>query len=102
MTENNPDLDHVDIRYVADLARIALTEEESARLEGELDQVLAYVRKLDELDLEGIEPLSHPHPLENVLRDDVPVEGPEPENLMRNAPARVQGLVRVPQMMEDT
>jgi aspartyl-tRNA(Asn)/glutamyl-tRNA(Gln) amidotransferase subunit C len=102
MSDSSSDLEHVDIRYVADLARIALTDEEAARLEGELDQVLAYVRKLEELDLEGLEPMSHPHPQENVLREDVPVAGPEPEALMRNAPSQLQGLVRVPQMMEDT
>ena len=102
MNEPNPDLDHVDIRYVAGLARIALTDEEAGRLEGELDQVLAYVRKLNELDLEGIEPMSHPRPLENILRKDEEVREVEPEDLMNNAPSTVQGLIRVPQMMEDT
>jgi aspartyl-tRNA(Asn)/glutamyl-tRNA(Gln) amidotransferase subunit C len=102
MNESNPDLDHVDIHYVAGLARIALTDEEAGRLEGELDQVLAYVRKLNELDLEGIDPMSHPRPLENVLREDEERREVDPEDLMRNAPATIQGLVRVPQMMEDT
>lgn len=97
-----PDMDHVDVRYVADLARIELTDGEAQRLERDLDEVLAYVRKLDELDLSGIPPLSHPQPRENVLRDDEPREDVAPADLMANAPAKIQGLVRVPQMMEDT
>jgi len=102
MSEHTPDLDHVDIHYVANLARIELEKDEAERLQSELDSTLAYIRKLNELDLEGIEPMSHPHPQVNVLREDEPVAGPDPELLLDNAPARVQDLVRVPQMMEDT
>jgi aspartyl-tRNA(Asn)/glutamyl-tRNA(Gln) amidotransferase subunit C len=102
MSDSAPDLDHVDIHYVANLARIELEADEALRLQGELDSVLAYIQKLNELDLEGVEPMSHPQPQVNVLRDDEPVEGPDREGLLRNAPARVQDLVRVPQMMEDT
>ena len=92
--------DHIDVRYVANLARIALTDAEVARLETELDQVLAFVHQLDALDLEGIEPLSHPHPMENVLREDVVREEVAAADLVANAPASVRGLVRVPQMIE--
>lgn len=102
MTTSHPDMDPVDVRHVAGLARIALTDEEAVRLERDLGQVLDYVRKLDELDLADVQPLSHPQPRENVLRDDEPRPGPSPEDLMRNAPAAIQGMVRVPQMMEDT
>jgi len=101
MSETPPDLDHVDVGYVANLARIDLTEEETRRFQGELDAVVAYIHKLDELDLEGVEPMSHPQPRENVLRDDEPRPGPDRESLLANAPARVGDLVRVPQMMED-
>lgn len=100
MSESTPDLEHIDVRYVANLARIALTDEEAPRLQRELEAVLAYIHQLDELDLEGVDPMSHPHPRENVLREDEPVEGPDPDDMMRNAPARIQGLVRVPRMLE--
>ncbi len=102
MSEHTPDLDHVDIHYVANLARIELGEEEAVRLQEELDSTLAYIRKLNELDLEGLEPMSHPHPQVNVLREDVPTQENDSEALLQNAPSRVQDLVRVPQMMEDT
>jgi len=101
MNESTPDLEHVDVTYVANLARIELSAEETERFQGELDTVVAYIHQLNELDLEGIEPMSHPHPRENVLREDVPVEGPDPEELLKNAPATIQDLIRVPQMMED-
>ena len=97
---NHQNTDHIDVRYVANLARIALTDEEAARLETELDRVLSFVHLLDELDLDGIEPMSHPHPMENVLRDDTVREGADPADLTANAPATVRGLVRVPQMIE--
>jgi len=101
MSESSPDLEHVDVAYVANLARLALTDAEVEKFQGELDTVVAYIHKLDELDLDGVEPMSHPRPRENVLREDVPVAGPDPELLLENAPARVGDLVKVPQMMED-
>jgi len=101
MNEKNPDLEHVDVTYVANLARIDLSAEETERFQTELDTVLAYIHQLNELDLDGLEPMSHPRPLENVLREDTPVAGPDPEELLKNAPAKVQDLIRVPQMMED-
>ncbi|MDF3128350.1 Asp-tRNA(Asn)/Glu-tRNA(Gln) amidotransferase subunit GatC [Kiritimatiellaeota bacterium B1221] len=101
MNESNPDLDHVDVTYVANLARIELSAEETEKFQKELDTVVAYIHQLNELDLDGIEPMSHPHPRENVLREDVPMEGPDRELMLANAPARVQDLIRVPQMMED-
>lgn len=94
------DTEHIDVRYVANLARIGLTPAEVDALSGELDKILAFVHQLDELDLEGAAPLSHPDPRENVYRDDVPGESPDPVPVMANAPSSVQGLVRVPQMME--
>jgi aspartyl-tRNA(Asn)/glutamyl-tRNA(Gln) amidotransferase subunit C len=94
-------MDHVDVTYVANLARIELTADETERFREELDRVVAFIHQLDELDLEGIEPMSHPYPRENVMREDVPVEVTNPEDLMRNAPAKIQDLIRVPQMMED-
>jgi aspartyl-tRNA(Asn)/glutamyl-tRNA(Gln) amidotransferase subunit C len=87
---------------VADLARIELTPEEEVRFQRELERVLTYVHQLNELDLSGLEPASHPQPRLNVLREDGVTEAPPAEDLMRNAPARVQGLFRVPPMMEES
>mgnify|MGYP001091946666 CR=1 FL=1 len=101
MNEPSPDLEHVDVAYVANLARLALSDDEVERFQGELDDVVAYIHKLDELDLEDIEPMSHPRPRENVLREDEPREGPGQEAMLQNAPGRVGDLIKVPQMMED-
>jgi aspartyl-tRNA(Asn)/glutamyl-tRNA(Gln) amidotransferase subunit C len=97
---NKPGNEAIDVRYVARLARIELGEAEADHLQAQLDDVLAFVHQLDELDLEGVEPLSHPHPLENVFREDVEGRPLDNAEVMANAPAAVQGLVRVPQMME--
>ncbi|MDA3872551.1 MAG: Asp-tRNA(Asn)/Glu-tRNA(Gln) amidotransferase subunit GatC [Kiritimatiellae bacterium] len=102
MNEKAPDLDHVDVTYVAKLARIELSAEETERFQSDLDAVLAYIHQLNELDLEGVEPMSHPGPRKNVLREDVVTPGPDREEMIGNAPATIQGLVRVPQMMEDS
>ena len=101
MSESSPDLEHVDVSYVANLARLALSDAEIEQFQGELDTVVAYIHKLDELDLEGVEPMSHPRPRENVLRDDEPVQGPDRDMMLDNAPSRVGDLVKVPQIMED-
>ncbi len=97
---STPDTDHIDVRYVAKLARIDLAEAEAEALQSQLDEVIAFVHQLDELDLSGVEPLSHPHPLENVLREDVVRPSLEAGEMIANAPASVQQLVRVPQMIE--
>ena len=89
-----------DVRRVAALARIDLTDDEAAHFQKDLDDVLAFIEQLNELDLSGLEPMYHPLPLENVLREDVVTESVDPEALLRNAPANVQGLIRVPQMMD--
>jgi len=94
------DTDHIDVRYVAKLARIELEEAEADHLQEDLNRVLAFVHQLDGLDLAGVEPLSHPHPLVNVFRKDVPGESMPHADMIRNAPAAVQRLVRVPQMIE--
>ncbi|MED5279084.1 MAG: Asp-tRNA(Asn)/Glu-tRNA(Gln) amidotransferase subunit GatC, partial [Verrucomicrobiota bacterium] len=59
-----------DIKYVANLARIALTPEEEARLGSQLGDILGYVKKLEELDVSDVEPMAHAVPLDNVLRAD--------------------------------
>jgi len=102
IVENRPDLAHVDVRYVADLARLALTDEEVARYQGELDDILDYVAQLGELDVTGIEPTAHANPLANVLRDDVADQCMSREDMIRNAPATVEEeLVRVPAVIEE-
>ena len=88
------------VEHVARLARLELTEEEKDLFTGQLDGILAYVDKLNELDTTDIQPTSHAVPMENAFRED----GEEPsiglENALANAPDRSESFFRVPKVIE--
>ena len=88
------------IHYVARLARLELTPEEEARLGGQLDNILGYIAKLRQVDVAGVEPMSHAFPLANVSRPDEPRESLSHDDAMRNAPSRSGGLFVVPKIVE--
>jgi aspartyl-tRNA(Asn)/glutamyl-tRNA(Gln) amidotransferase subunit C len=90
----------VDVKYVAHLARLALTPEEEARLGAQLKNILGYIEKLKELDVTGIEPTAHAFPLVNVFRADEPRPSMSNEDALRNAPAQSNGLFIVPKIVE--
>ena len=90
----------LDVKYVAHLARLALTPAEEAHYGAQLDQVLGYIEKLKELDVSGIEPTAHAVPLVNVFRPDEVRPGLSPEEALRNAPAQANGLFQVPKIVE--
>ncbi len=90
----------IDIDYVANLARIALTDEEKERFSGQLGQVLDYIEKLNTLDVSGVEPTAHAFPLENVWRADEPEPGFPVETALKNAPAVRDNMVVVPKVVE--
>ena len=69
-------IDRDQVLHVAKLARLRLTDDEVEPMAGELSKILEHVEKMDELDLDDVEPTSHVVELENVLREDVP--RPEP------------------------
>ena len=89
-----------DIKYVANLARIALTPDEEARLGSQLDDILGYVKKLEELDVTGVEPMAHAVPLANVLRTDEVQPSIPQEAALANAPKQANGLFVVPKIVE--
>lgn len=89
-----------DVRYVAGLARIAVTDEEAAKLQGELDTIIGYVGQLDSLDTSGIEPTYQVTGLTNVDRDDVVIDyGVDQQALLRNAPASQDNQIKVPKVL---
>ena len=89
-----------DIHYVANLARIALSPDQEARLAAQLGDILGYVKKLEELDVTGVEPMAHAVPLANVLRsDEVQPSIPQAAALV-NAPKQANGLFVVPKIVE--
>ena len=88
------------VEYVARLARLALSDEEKSLFARQLDDILAYVEKLNELPTDDVEPLVHVAPRHNVLReDDVAASLPEKEALA-NAPERTEGHFKVPRIIE--
>ena len=89
-----------DIKYVANLARIALTPEEEARLGSQLGDILGYVKKLEELDISEVEPMAHAVPLDNVLRADEVQPSISNDEALANAPKKANGLFVVPKIVE--
>ena len=89
-----------DIQYVANLARIALTPDEEAKLGYQLGDILGYVKKLEELDVTGVEPMAHAVPLTNVLRADEVRPSIPQEAALANAPKQANGLFIVPKIVE--
>jgi aspartyl-tRNA(Asn)/glutamyl-tRNA(Gln) amidotransferase subunit C len=88
------------IHYVAKLARVALAPDEERRLGEQLGNILGYIAKLREVDVSGVEPMSHAFPLANVARPDVPAESLAHDDALRNAPSRSGGLFVVPKIVE--
>ncbi len=91
---------HLDVKYVAHLARLALTPDEEARLGAQLGQILGYIEKLKEVDVSAVEPTAHAVPLVNVMRPDEVRPSLPHEDALRNAPAQMNGLFRVPKIVE--
>ena len=89
-----------DIQYVANLARIALSPEQEARLAAQLEDILGYVKKLEELDVTGVEPMAHAVPLANVFRADEVQPSIPQQDALANAPKQVNGLFVVPKIVE--
>ena len=90
----------IDIQYVARLARLSLTPAEQQSFAGQLEQVLAYIEKLKEVDVSQVEPTAHAFPLVNVTRPDEVRPSMANEEALRNAPAQANGLFIVPKIVE--
>ena len=97
---SNPSTSSLDLRHVAELARLKLEDAEIALFQPQLEKILGFVDKLKELDVEGVEPTFHAIPLTNVLRDDAARPGLDSETALANAPARVQDLIQVPPVID--
>lgn len=89
-------IEREEVRHVADLARLALSEEELDRMAVELDSVLEHIATIGQLDLEGVEPTSHVVAVENALRADVPVPSLPRERALESAPQVLDDGFAVP------
>jgi aspartyl-tRNA(Asn)/glutamyl-tRNA(Gln) amidotransferase subunit C len=87
------------VAYIAELARLRFTPEEQEKMTRELNMILHYVEKLNEIDTEGVEPLSTIHDQANVLREDVEMPSISNDDALRNAPDRQDRFFRVPKVI---
>ena len=84
------------IKYVAALAKLALSDEEKQQAKKDMAEMLDYIDRLNELDTTGIEPMSHVFPVNNVFREDEPVDVDGSRDTLANAPVAKDGGFKVP------
>jgi aspartyl-tRNA(Asn)/glutamyl-tRNA(Gln) amidotransferase subunit C len=89
-----------EVEYVAKLARLKLTEQEKDLFTQQLDSILDYMGKLNELDTEKVPPTSHVLPLKNVMREDEVKDSHLQEELLSNAPERDDNFFSVPKIID--
>lgn len=89
-----------DVEHVARLARLDLNDEEKRLFAGQMDNILGYVEKLNELNTDGITPTSHAVPMENAFREDCVRPSIGVEKALANAPDPVLNFYRVPKVIE--
>ncbi|HBZ59161.1 MAG TPA: Asp-tRNA(Asn)/Glu-tRNA(Gln) amidotransferase GatCAB subunit C [Sutterella sp.] len=89
-----------DVRRIADLAHIDISEAQAERMQGEMNDIFKMIEQIQAVNTDGIEPMMHPHDAAQRLREDkVVFEGNRQEN-MKNAPEEFEGLFLVPQVIE--
>jgi aspartyl-tRNA(Asn)/glutamyl-tRNA(Gln) amidotransferase subunit C len=89
-----------EVQRVAALARLRLTTEEEERLTEQLDKILQYMEKLNQLDTSEVQPLAHAVEIVNAFREDKVTNHPNVDTLLANAPARDETFFRVPKIIE--
>ena len=92
-----------EVRYIAELAHLNLSDDEVKAYQADLEEILTYVDKLNELDTEGVEPMSHvvyAGSETSTLRDDVPEESFDRERALLNAPLSGAGHFKTPLVIE--
>lgn len=89
-----------EVRRVAALARLEFSPADEELLTTQLDKILQYVDKLNELDTDKVEPLAHVIDIVNAFREDAVTSRPSPDELLANAPAKEKELFKVPKIIE--
>ncbi len=90
----------INVNYVAELARLELTEDEIRRFTTQLDDIIGYVRQLDQLDVSNIEPMAHAVPVYDVMREDKSQAGAGTKTALQNAPENISEQFRVTRVVE--
>ncbi len=91
----------LDVDYVANLARIELTDEEKGKFRSQFGDILKYFDKLNQVDVEGVEPTAHAFPRHNVWDEDESRPGLSAEEALSNAPAKRHDQIVVPRVIEE-
>jgi len=94
-------IDQEQVKKVAKLSRLQLTDEEVKEFAGQLSAILDYMEKLNELDTAAVEPLAHCLPINNVFRADEAKESLGTEKTLANAPQRDGDFFKVPKILDD-
>jgi aspartyl-tRNA(Asn)/glutamyl-tRNA(Gln) amidotransferase subunit C len=89
-----------EVRWIAHLARLALTDAELDIMARQLSGILDYVQQLQQVNTDGVEPMAHPLPLQNVFRSDDPAPSLPVDEALANAPKRVGAFYGVPAVFE--
>jgi len=93
-------IDAATVRKVARLARIAEPEEKLEPLAKELNGIISWIEQLNEVDTDGVEPMTTSVAMELPMREDVVTDGGDPDKVLRNAPRTEKGFFVVPKVVE--
>lgn len=88
------------VKRVAKLARIAVDDDEAARLQGDLNAILGFVEQLNEVNVEGIEPMTSVVEMSMKQRKDAVTDGDKADQIVANAPASEDNFFMVPKVIE--
>ena len=89
-----------EVKHVAHLARLAITDEEAAMFTEQLDSIISFAEELNEVDTENVKPTTHVLQMKNIMREDVPDKGLPVEDIVKNAPDHKDGYIRVPSILD--
>lgn len=90
----------IDVKYTAELARLELSPEEQELFQSQLEDIVGYVEKISEVDIEGVPPMMHGREIVNAFREDEVRPSLDKESALSNAPARVGDEFLLPKIVE--
>jgi aspartyl-tRNA(Asn)/glutamyl-tRNA(Gln) amidotransferase subunit C len=93
--------DHIDVNYVANLARLNLTKEEVTTFQRQIEDILGYINKLEELEIDDIEPTAHAAPVYDRIREDIVKPSLERDAFLKIAPETINDQLKVPKVIEE-
>lgn len=93
--------DHIDVNYVANLARLNLSKEEVTTFQRQIEDILGYINKLEELEIDDIEPTAHAAPVYDRIREDIVKPSLERDAFLNIAPETINDQLKVPKVIEE-